>query len=517
MVATTNSSSERKKGVVLTYVNIILNTLIMLAYTPFMIRYLGQSEYGIYSLGLSILTYIILLDFGFGNAIVIFTSRFISKGDTKGQENLFGTIMLCYLLISTVALALMFLLFNNAELLFSEKMDFKEVEIIKETVIYIAISMAICIPGNIIRSILTAYEKFIFVNVISIARSLLIPFASVLVIIMDGTVVAMVGVVCLANVFTIFSMYIYYKKEIGVKISIFEFDVKTLKIAYNYSVFVFIATIVDQVNWNFGQILVGSKLGAIEIGIYSISIMFCTTFVLLSSAISRVLLPKITKLISAGASNKQLTFEMTKVGRLQSFIVFIVLFGFMVFGSEFIYYWAGTEYRDSYYLTLIILSSLSIPLIQNLGLSILKAKNKFKFRAVSAFVMSIFTIILSIFLVSDYGYWGISISIAITFFILNGIIMNIYYYHLGLNILYFWKEINKVFIPLCVYSILTIFVKNKFEIDSVTQLIVYISIYTFFILTIAYKFSMNDYEKNIILSAINYFRDKLVNKTKLSK
>ena len=40
--------SQRKLGTILSYLNIFLSNTISLIYTPYMLRMLGQSEYGIY-------------------------------------------------------------------------------------------------------------------------------------------------------------------------------------------------------------------------------------------------------------------------------------------------------------------------------------------------------------------------------------------------------------------------------------------------------------------------------------
>ena len=71
-----DESKQRKIGVVLSYASIIISTLVQLIYTPFMIRKLGQSEYGLYSLIASVIGYLTLFDLGFGNAIVVYTSKY---------------------------------------------------------------------------------------------------------------------------------------------------------------------------------------------------------------------------------------------------------------------------------------------------------------------------------------------------------------------------------------------------------------------------------------------------------
>ena len=47
-----------------------LRVLIGLVYTPFMLMKVGDSQYGVYSLSLSLISFISLLDLGFGQTMV---------------------------------------------------------------------------------------------------------------------------------------------------------------------------------------------------------------------------------------------------------------------------------------------------------------------------------------------------------------------------------------------------------------------------------------------------------------
>ena len=60
-----NESKQRKVGAILSYVSIIATTIVQLLYTPFLIKKLGQSEYGLYSLVNSIIGYLTVLVLGF--------------------------------------------------------------------------------------------------------------------------------------------------------------------------------------------------------------------------------------------------------------------------------------------------------------------------------------------------------------------------------------------------------------------------------------------------------------------
>ena len=49
---------QRKAGVLLSYAGEIIKILVNLVYTPIMLRLLGQSEYGLYQLVYSVVSYL---------------------------------------------------------------------------------------------------------------------------------------------------------------------------------------------------------------------------------------------------------------------------------------------------------------------------------------------------------------------------------------------------------------------------------------------------------------------------
>ena len=105
--------NQLKGGIVLNYIIIVLNILLGLLYTPYMLRMLGQNEYGLYSLVASIIAYLTLLDFGFGSAIVRYTAKFINENKQKEQWELNGMFLSVYSIIGVLAIGLGLLLYYN--------------------------------------------------------------------------------------------------------------------------------------------------------------------------------------------------------------------------------------------------------------------------------------------------------------------------------------------------------------------------------------------------------------------
>ena len=120
--------NQLKAGAALNYISIILNMVVGLIYTPYMLHMLGQSEYGLYSLAASIIAYLTILDLGFGNAIIRYTAKYRAEGKQKEQEEMFGMFFILYIGIGVIAMTIGSALSLNVEHLFSRSMTEIEVE-----------------------------------------------------------------------------------------------------------------------------------------------------------------------------------------------------------------------------------------------------------------------------------------------------------------------------------------------------------------------------------------------------
>lgn len=96
--------NQRKLGVAISYLTLAFNIVIGLVYTPFMISKLGDGLYGIYSLANSLISFVTLLDLGFGQTLVRYISQAKVTGNREEERRLNGFFLKLYLCISAVAL-----------------------------------------------------------------------------------------------------------------------------------------------------------------------------------------------------------------------------------------------------------------------------------------------------------------------------------------------------------------------------------------------------------------------------
>lgn len=495
--------NQLKAGAALNYVVILLNIAVGLLYTPYMLRMMGQSEYGLYSLVASVIGYLTVLDLGLGNAVVRYTAKYRAEGKTKEQYEMFGMIFVLYTIISLVALIGGIGLYLNVDAMFGSTMTDVELSKARIMMLILVFNLAFTFPMSIFGSIMTAYERFIFPKAINLIRTLLNTAIMIALLEMGYKAIAMVVLQTVFNVATLIINFLYCKYKLKIKIMFARFQWGFLREVAIYSFWIFLNVIMDKIYWSTGQFILGIVAGTVAISVFAVAIQFQAMYMQFSTAISGVFLPKVTGMVTLRNSNKEISDLFIKTGRIQNIIMAMILFGFLTFGRPFVNLWAGPEYSDAYIITCLFFISLYIPLIQNLGITILQARNQMKFRSLLYIVTASVALVLQYFFAKLWGGIGCAFAIAGALFVGQGIIMNVYYrIKQGLDIRRFWVEITKMNLAPAILSILSFIVMQKYAIDNWLTLAVCICLYAFIYIVVLYKLSMNEYERTLFVEPI---------------
>lgn len=496
--------NQIKAGVVLNYVIIGLNTLTGLLYTPYLLHCLGQNEYGLYSLVASIIAYLTLLDFGFGNAIVRYTAKYRAEGKTTEQWEMFGMFLIVYSIIGFFALLGGLALYFNVDALFDKTMTAEDLSQARVMMILLTINLALTFPFSIFGSIITAYENFVFQRVVSIVRIILTTGVMITLLSIGFKAIALVVVQTVFNILILLLNFFYCKYRLDIKIVFKHFNMPFLKEIATYSFWIFLNAIMDKIYWGTGQFILGSIVGTIAVAIFSVAITLQQMYMTFSTSIAGVLLPRITSMVSRHTSEKEISDLFIRTGRMQCIVMTLIMSGFIVFGQSFIDLWAGKDYAQSYIITLIFLGALYIPLMQNTGVTILQARNQMKFRSLLYIVIAAVSLIFQIVLAKRFGAIGCAIAIGGALLLGQGLVMNIYYQKVQkIDIINFWKQIlHMIALPILI-TICGVIVIPCFSIDNSFKLLIGIVGFAAIYIPLFWKFSMNNYEHNLLLSSLN--------------
>ena len=502
--------NQLKAGAALNYIIIALHTIVGLAYTPYLLRCLGQNEYGLYSLVSSVIAYLTILDFGFGNAIIRYTSKLKSEGKAKELWEMFGMFLVIYSVIGLIAMCGGIGLYFNVDALFDRTMSADEIYQAQTMMLLLTLNLTVTFPLSIFGAIITAYENFVFQRIVSICRILLCTGVMIGLLAIGYKAIALVVVNTVFNILTLLINVIYCVYRLRIKIHFARFNWPFLKEICIYSFWIFLTAIMDKIYWGTGQFVLGAISGTVAVAIFSVAIMLQQMYMQFSTSIAGVLLPRLTSMVSSNKSDKEISDVFIKTGRLQCIVMSFVLSGFIVFGQSFINIWAGNEYHESFIITLIFFVSLFIPLIQNTGIVIIQARNQMKFRSLLYLVISLVSLGVQILLARKMEALGCAIAIGGALIIGQGFIMNIYYRKKQrINISLFWKEIFKMLIAPILLTVLGYSIVRLLSIDHILTLAIGITVFTIAYVNVIWRYSINNYERDIILSPIRRILNRL--------
>ena len=504
--------NQLKAGVVLNYVVIILNTVVGLLYTPYMLRMMGQSEYGLYSLVASVIAYLTVLDLGFGNAIVRYTAKFRAEKKTEEQYEMFGMFFLLYLVIGIIAFGIGLGLYSNVGTLFGNTMTAVELGRARIMMLLLVANLAFTFPMSIWGSIIQAYEDFVFQKSLNIFRIILNTAVMICLLHFGYKAVAMVVVQTIFNVLTLVLNFIYCRRKLNIHIyfRFKHFHWGFLKEVAIYSFWIFLNAIMDRVYWSTGQFVLGATVGTAAVAVFAIAIQLEGMYMQFSTAISSVFLPKVTAMVATNRSRKEISDLFIRTGRIQYIVLAYILSGFIIFGRQFIELWAGADYSDAYIISLLFFIPLTVPLIQNLGITILQARNEMKFRSVLYIIIALVSLAMQIVLTRFFGGIGCAMGVSGALVVGQILIMNVYYRRRqDLDIKTFWKEISKMsIIPIVLILSSMLVIRNFFALDSWGKLILGIAAFSLVYIPLFFRFSMTDDERNLFISMFHKIFDK---------
>lgn len=500
--------NQLKVGAALNYIVILLNIAVGLLYTPYMLRMMGQSEYGLYSLIASVIAYLTVLDLGLGNAVIRYTAKFRAEGKIKEQYEMFGMFLVLYSIISIVAFICGIVLYRNVDAMFGDTMTEVELSRARLMMIILVFNLVITFPMSIFGSIMTAYERFIFPKSINIFRIILNTIMMIALLQMGYKAVAMVILQTVFNIATLVINYLYCKYKLRIKILFGRLQWFFLREVSIYSFWIFLNVIMDRAYWGTGQFILGIVAGTAAIAVFAVAIQLHAMYMHFSTAISSILLPKVTGMVALRNNGKEISDLFIKTGRIQNIVMALIMFGFITFGRPFIILWVGPEYSDAFVITCLFFITLYIPLIQNIGITILQARNEMKFRSLLYIAIAIVALVLQYYFAKLWGGIGCAIAISGALFVGQGIIMNIYYkIKQGIDIKAFWKEIVKMNIAPFLLSVCFFLVIQDAIINSWSKLLLWISVYLTLYIISLYKLSLNQYERTLLFAPFKkYFK-----------
>lgn len=430
--------NQRRAGVILGYANIVVKNLVNLVYTPMLLSFVGQADYGVYQASNSFVFSLSLLSFGFSQAYVRFyTQKRAHNEDVRGLN---GVYLVLYSVVSVAALLLGFAFAASAETFFASFTP-EQVSLAQAVMSVMAGSIAITLFGSVFDAYVLAHEEFRFQQSRQLLTTVATPFCAYGLLCLGFGVVGVAVAQLAVNVVLLALNAVFCLGRLRMRFGVRQFDTGLFKAIAVFSSWIFVNQVCDLVNQSVPNMLLGIFTSASAVAVFAVAIQLRSLFYSLSTTMSSVFTPKINQIVAESDDNAELTRLMTRVGRYQMVLFCWVYGGFVILGQFFVRAWAGEGFADAYWLVLAMTAPLVIPLTQNTGIEIQRAKNMHKARSVAMLVGALFNVAITCVASPMIGYWAPAIGYIACIALCNGVFMNWYYQKkVGLDILFFWKR-----------------------------------------------------------------------------
>jgi len=434
---------EKPFGVSLSFLSQAISIAVGLIYTPIMIRILGQNEYGLYQLVLSLVNYLHLMNFGFSGAYIRYYSIAKTKEDNDAVSKVNGMFLTVFTAISALCLIAGGFLYANIQI-FGTKLTAADYAIAKKLLVLMVINLTVSFPNSLLTAYMFANEKFVFFQICNIIVNIALPLLKLPLLLLGFGSVGVIGATLFLTIVRFLVNWLYCKMRLHMKIHYGYFDKAIFADLMKFTFFIFLSDLVDQLNSNVDKLLLGRMVGTIAVAVYSVAYNLKTYYTTMSWIVPEMYIPAVNRAVIEENSSERTNQLFVRIGRINNYIMLLIISGFVVFGRAFISLWVGEAYDTSFYATLILMVAGYIPAVQTLGPNIQNAKNMHQVRSIVYFAIACINIILSVVLIRVAGVIGTCWGTLIAIFLGHGLFMNIYYHkRIGLNIFAFWKALFK--------------------------------------------------------------------------
>lgn len=491
--------NEKRIGAILGFAYTGLQSIISILYIPLLLTGIGKSEYGIYQIAGSVIAYFSAMEVPLSASVLKFYVEYKVKNDRKKMENVLATGQRIFAVLSVV-----FCLISipvGYGLKYSFVNTFTEGEIIETIGIFglMLFNLIINMNNYVYIAVINANERFVFLKLSSIVTLIAQPILVVLIIQHYHYAFSIVAVQCLMNLIMVFLRYYFAKKKLNCSIKYHGYD----KLLYKGMLVLTLANLgvalADQIFWKTDQLILGSFFGPEIVTEYSIGAQLNSMYISVACVLGGLILPTVTRILINGTNNDVSSYFI-KIGKLQSYLLVLVLFGVISFGQEFIFLLAGNGYDMSYSVALILMIPYSIDLIQICGNSILQVRNQYGYRAKMMMVSSLLNVCLTIILIKIIGPIGAALSTAIAIVLGNGVYLNyIYYSKMNIDICEFFRNIRGIwFVGLLMLPIgylIRYLTFSNFYLTFGVHVLIFMIIYS----ALLFLFVLSKNEKEIII------------------
>ena len=415
------SGKSIAKSVFSNWTFLLVNVLVAFWMTPFVVRHLGDSAYGIWALVLQLTGYMGVVDVGLRSALVRFIARLSARKDHAALNRLLSSTLIIYGLLAPLCIVIGLLLSMYA--LPHMQIGTPSLQMAQITVLLASGLVACDFLFATSHATLAGLSRWDLINIVWIIM-ILIRTALIIVFLKLGFGLVTLAIVQLA------AHFVGYSVEVGLirlfhlvpefKFVLHKPDRQEMRPVAEHSWYSLLLSLANRINYQVDTIVIGAFLPIGQITFYVIGLRLIEYLRDAINASTMVIAPVVSSLEAVGDSSQ----VRNVLVRGTKYSVMIACFGcaaFLVLGKDFIRLWMGPRFQTTSGTVLIILTlSVIFSCTQFVSAHVLFGLSKHRINLGWTIVESILNLGFSIALVRRYGIFGVAAGTAIASLLVRG-------------------------------------------------------------------------------------------------
>jgi O-antigen/teichoic acid export membrane protein len=330
------------RSVAMNWLALGFSTCVAFFLSPFVVHHLGNVAYGIWTLVISLISYMGLLDFGLRGAVVRYVSRFKAQDDHRSANRTVSAALWLRFWVSLVAILIGLFLAHYTPEYFHIPAELQRPARLAITVA--ATSFGVTLLGGVFGGILVALHRFDLLGSIAISQTTVRALGVIWLLREGHGIVALACwefvVVLAANLVQVLLAFRNYPQ---LEIVLAKPAEEILSAIWGFSAYVFFIQICVQVMYYTDNLVVGACVSAASVTFYAIGGTLVEYIRQFTSSLVTTFMPLASKFEAEGQREKlqNLLIKGTNAALAVALPVQVAL---LFRGSTFIRLWMGSQY-----------------------------------------------------------------------------------------------------------------------------------------------------------------------------
>ena len=380
--------------------------------SPFVVRHLGDTGYGIWVLTMSMTSYLGLLDLGVRSAVTRYVAKFHAEKSPQDSIRVFSSAMAIFLAGGAIAVIVAVVL--SVSVVQHLHMPATYVQATRVVFLLTGVTIAISLISGVFGGVVAALQRFDLQNVLEISISSLKAVA-IVTILSRG-----LGLISLAIVQLIFVAitcvgygWLAFKLYPELTLDWKSCSRSSLKLIFSFSFYAFVLRISAYLIFYSDSVVIGARLPVSAVTFFAIAGNLLNYSRELLSGVSTTFSP-IASVLDSSGDREELKRLLLKASKFAAMVFLPIGITFIVRGKSFIGLWMGPSYSE---LSGRVLSYLTVAQFfaaaRQISGSMAIGVGKHKGMAIPSIAEGLLNLILSLALVRPLGIIGVALGTAI--------------------------------------------------------------------------------------------------------